>query len=303
MRHDKLEQQLSLLLLLTQGRSYTVGHICDMLRLSPRNVYYYLDFFRETGFIVEKREGGYCIDRSSPFLRQLIEHIEFTEEEVIALHRILNKVEEDAVVKNLKRKLARFYDLEILNDQQIVEQQAKAVNALAYAIKMRRMAVLRGYSSGHSQTQRDRLVEPFLLMNNNQDVRCYEPASKLNKTFKVARMQSVEVLEEEWKYKSRHRQTFTDVFMFSSNEPVEVTLRLGTLSANLFREEYPAAIPYLKREDDSHWLLRLPVSSYQGICRFVLGLFDDIEILGDDGFKQFLSEKIHHLTTFLPSTM
>ena len=95
MRHDKLEQQLSLLLLLTQGRSYTVGQICDMLRLSPRNVYYYLDFFRETGFIVEKREGGYCIDRSSPFLRQLIEHIEFTEEEVIAMHRILNKVEED----------------------------------------------------------------------------------------------------------------------------------------------------------------------------------------------------------------
>ena len=116
-------------------------------------------------------------------------------------------------------------------------------------------------------------------------------------------MQSVEVLEEEWKYKSRHRQTFTDVFMFSSDEPVEVTLRLGTLSANLFREEYPAAIPYLKRDDDSHWLLRLPVSSYQGICRFVLGLFDDIEILGDDGFRQFLSEKIHHLTTFLPSTM
>ena len=31
--------------------------------------------------------------------------------------------------------------------------------------------------------------------------------------------------------------------------------------------------------------------------------FDDIEILGDVGFKQFLSEKIHHLTTFLPSTI
>ena len=303
MRHDKLEQQLGLLLMLTQGRSYTVGQMCEMLRLSPRNVYYYLDFFRETGFIVEKREGGYCIDRSSPFLRQLTDNIAFTEEEVIAMYRILNKVEEDAVVRNLKRKLARFYDLDILNDQQLVEQQAKAVNALAYAIRMRKMAVLRGYSSGHSQTQRDRLVEPFLLMNNNQDVRCYEPSSKQNKTFKVARMQSVDVLDEEWKHKSRHKQAFMDVFMFSSENPVEVSLRMGTLAANLFREEYPAAIPYLKREDDSHWLLRLPVSSYQGICRFVLGLFDDVEILGDDGFKQFVSEKVHHLTTFLPSTM
>ena len=184
MRHDKLEQQLGLLLMLTQGRSYTVGQICEMFRLSPRNVYYYLDFFRETGFIVEKREGGYCIDRSSPFLRQLTDNIAFTEEEVIAMYRILNKVEEDAVVRNLKRKLARFYDLDILNDQQLVVQQAKAVNALAYAIRMRKMVVLRGYSSGHSQTQRDRLVEPFMLMNNNQDVRCYEPSSKQNKTLR-----------------------------------------------------------------------------------------------------------------------
>ena len=177
MRHDKLEMQLQLLLALSQNKSVTLDELCQRYGISRRSLYYYLDFYRDCGFIIEKQGAFYRIDRESPFFKQLIARISFTEEEAIAIMRILNKVEEDAIVKNIKRKLARFYDFDIQNDAQLSEQQAENVSALCQAVKLKRMAVLRGYSSAHSQTKRDRLVEPFLMMNHNQDVRCYELSS------------------------------------------------------------------------------------------------------------------------------
>ena len=46
--------------------------------------------------------------------------------------------------------------------------------------------------------------------------------------------------------------------------------------------------------DKAHWLLKLEVCSYIGIGRFVLGLYDDIKVLGDDGFKDYLKNKLEN---------
>ena len=292
MRHDKLEMQLQLMLALSQNNQYTAEQLCERFSISRRNFYYYIEFFRDCGFIVEKRGKHYCIDRESPFFRQLIERISFTEDEAVTLLRILNKVNEDALVRNIRQKLNRFYDFDVLNDAQLVEQRAQALSALSTAIRLKRMVVLKDYSSGHSKTVRDRLVEPFMLMNGNRDVRCYEPSSGMNKTFRLSRMKQVELLSDEWENEKRHVHLFIDAFMFSSEHPVTVTLRLDTLSANVLREEYPSAAVHMNPDGDSHFLLRLPVAGYQGIGRFVMGLFENIEVLGDNNFKAYLRDKI-----------
>ena len=129
-------------------------------------------------------------------------------------------------------------------------------------------------------------------MNNNNEVRCYEPSSGMNKTFKVSRMQGVQVLDSEWAYADRHRRMYTDVFMFSGEELMPVELALGPLSYNILREEYPQAMPYVADGGGGRHTLRLDVCSYAGIGRFVLGLYDDIQVLGGDGFKQYLAAKI-----------
>ncbi len=291
MRHDKLEMQLQLLLALSQNKSLTVDELSRRFGLSRRSLYYYLDFYRDCGFIVEKQGPYYRIDRESPFFKQLIARISFSEEEAIAIMRILNKVEEDALVRNIKRKLGRFYDFDIQNDSEFAEQQARNVSMLCQAIKLKRLAVLKGYSSGHSQTKKDRLVEPYLMMNGNQDVRCHELSSGMNKTFKLARMENVEMLDDEWIHEKEHRQMYTDIFMFSGEQRYTIDLRMGTLASNLLREEYPASIPFIEQEDERHWQLHLSVCSYRGIGRFVLGMFEDIQVLGDEGFKTYLKEK------------
>lgn len=68
MRHDKLEKELSLLLCLTENHNYTINELCEKLSLSRRMLYYYLESFRDWGFIVEKRGHYYSIDRRSPYL-------------------------------------------------------------------------------------------------------------------------------------------------------------------------------------------------------------------------------------------
>ncbi len=81
-------------------------------------------------------------------------------------------------------KLDRFYDLNILANPQLREQAAHHVGVLYDAIKRHRLVKIEGYSSPHSKSCTDRVVEPFLMMNNNNDVRCYELSSKMNKTFR-----------------------------------------------------------------------------------------------------------------------
>ena len=300
MRHDKLERELNLLLLLAGNRGYTIEQICYKMNISRRNFYYYLEFFRDCGFIVEKVSNLYSIDRDSPFFRRLPERIDFTEDEIITIRRLLKATtRKNAITANLLRKLERLYAFKILADDELREQSARNVSALHKAIKFKRMVVIQRYNSPHSKTVKNRLVEPFLLMNNNNEVRCYEPQSMMNKTFKVSRMGKVEVLDDEWANEGQHRMMYTDIFMFSSEEKHDAEMTLGPLSYNILKEEYPASKKYISKLPDNQWLLKLPVCSYAGIGRFVLGLYDDICVKGDEGFLEYLKEKIENMKSHL----
>ncbi len=298
MRHDKLERELTLILLMTENKRYTVQQLCERMNISKRTLYYYLDFFRDIGFIVEKKGTVYSLDKSSPFFTKLFRKVHFTEDEAITMRRVLESSgSHSAMVAHLKRKLDSLYDLNILADEQLREQQALNLSVIYDAIKYHRNVILHHYSSPHSNSVTDRIVEPFMLMNSNNEVRCYELTSGMNKTFKLSRMERVELLADEWQHEAQHRRLFTDIFMFSGEEQMHVTLRLGRLSYNLMLEEYPKAEVYITSQDNQHWLLDLDVCSYAGIGRFVLGLYEDISILGDEGFKDYISQQILKMQT------
>lgn len=295
MRHDKLERELRLLLLLAENHDYTTAEICDKIGISRRNFYYYLEFLRDSGFHVFKRGSCYCVGRDSPFFDHLVSRVSFTEDEAVLIRRLLDATGRDNVLAaNLKKKLNNFYDFKILAGDAPREQSARIIRTLYDAIKLKRQAVLCGYSSPHSGTTRDRFVEPFMLMNNNNEVRCFEPASGMNKTFKVSRMQDVRVLETEWTCEAHHREMFTDVFMFSGEELMPVEAVLGQLAYNVLTEEYPRAASCVTA-DGGRYRLRMNVCSYAGIGRFVLGLFDDIEVTGSDAFKAYLRGKVERM--------
>ena len=106
MRFDKLKKQLELLILLSDGRNYTVEELCERMGLSRRNFYYLLDFIKHAGFIVFKSQGYYHIDRRSPFFTQLLQTIQFTDKDVKTIHSVLTMAGNDSeMVNQLRQKL------------------------------------------------------------------------------------------------------------------------------------------------------------------------------------------------------
>ena len=282
------------MLLMTENRDYTVQQMCERLGISRRTLYYYIDFFRDSGFTVEKRGTCYSLDKNSQFFTRLFKKVHFTEDEAITMRRLLDRASDNSLhVQHLKNKLTRLYDLDILENVTLREQDADNVSTLYDAIKMKKTVILRNYSSPHSNTTANRVVEPFMFMDNNNEIRCYEIASGQNKTFKISRIESVMILADDQIHEARHKKVFTDIFMFSGEKRLPVTLRLGRLARNIMLEEYPqsAATP----DDASHWIVSLDVCSYLGISRFVLGLFESVEILGSEEFREYIRMKIDNM--------
>lgn len=294
MRHDKLGLQLELLLLLTENRQWTVDMICDHLDIQKRNLYYYLDFFKSANFGVQKRGGYYYISRQSPFISRLCDVVNFTDSEAITLRHVLDGADgNDLQVRSIKKKLERFFDFDIMEESRYNRHQALMVRRIYDAIYKERKIIIRDYSSPNSGSVTDRIVEPFLLFNGSHDLRAYELSSGVNKTFRISRMGDVEVLEEEWGNKAKHRQMFTDIFNFSGEQPVTVKILLDQLSYNVLIEEYPRAERFTHNEiDDKHWLFTPSVCSMLGIGRFVLGLYDHVKIIDSPELETYVHKKL-----------
>lgn len=291
------ERQLRLMVLLTQNREYTLDELCRKLDLSRRTLYRYLELFRDTGFEVVKRGNVFRLDKSSPFFKEITQLVHFSEDEALALRHALDQLSDtDVQVRRLRSKLERIYDFGILNVIEADPERAENLQNLYEAMKQHRQVVLHDYSSANSNRTGNRVVEPYLFFDGHHEVRCFELESRTNKTFKVSRIGRVEVLDLLWCNEEWHAQVYTDPFHFSGEKLSRVTLRLGRLSCNLLKEEYPRAARLLQADGDDRWLLTADVCSFQGIGRFVLGLLEDIEVVDSPDFRAFLQEKLQFLT-------
>ena len=296
MRHNKLDKELSLILLLSGSQWYTVEELCNMLQISSRSAYYYLNFLRDFGFVIEKAGTRWRISRQSPFLQRLSEVAGFTEDEAIIIRRLLEQADRDnAQIGRIKAKLERFYDLDILNNVQTNEEQSAIITTLYNAMKWKKMATLYTHSPPNSDTRRSRVVEPFTFLNDNKEVRCYEINSKMNKTFKISRIERAEVLDDAWANEHKHRNHYTDIFMFSGDTQHHVVLHLDRLAYNIITEEYPKSIDFIEQIGDSNWQLSIDVCSFKGIGRFVLGLSNHITAIENDDFKEYLRQQMESI--------
>ena len=291
------ERQLRLMVLLTQNREYTIEELSEKLDMSRRTLYRYLELFRDIGFRVEKRGNVYRLDKESPFFREITSLIHFTEDEALTLRRTLDMLSDtDMQVRHLRHKLERIYDFGIADAMQADPALAGNLSALYEAIKLHRQVMIHDYQSASSQSCTNRLVEPYLFLSNHNEVRCYELKSGQNKTFKVSRMGRVEVLDLLWCNEQHHTQVYTDLFHFSGETRYPVTLRLGVLSVNLLKEEYPQCVRWLQPDGKGHWLLHTEVCSLQGVARFVMGLYEDVEVIDSPELQQFLNRRVQELS-------
>lgn len=290
---------LDLIQAMTDGQNHTANELAEVLGTSVRNLYYTLDVLRVSGFEVVHEGRNYHLHPRSTFFQSIASAVDFTENEAVYLHGLLTAVEKDnAMASMLKRKLERYYSLKQYTDVRIQRHVYNNVTQLERAMRRKCVAILHGYSSPHSSTVTDRLVEPFAFLGDKSDVRAYELKSGVNKTFKVSRIDRVELVDTPWFNESKHKEVFTDMFMFAGEDKYRIRLRFDLLARNLMLEEYPHSISMITQEDEGHWIFEAELVSYVGISRFILGLFDHVEVLENDDLKAFLNEKMSHWKPF-----
>lgn len=297
MDQPKIERLLRLMMMLTANK-YTIEQLSNKLEMSPRTIYRYIDTFRNAGFLIKKNsDGRFRLDRESKYFKEISELVHFTEEEAYILKNAIESIDENNILKqNLKSKLYSVYNYKIIADCVVKGSNAKNVNSLVDAIELRQQVILKDYTSANSKTTTDRLVEPIGFTTNYIQLWAYEISSGETKTFKVSRIGGVEILEKEWEYESQHKKGYIDIFRMHGFNKFNIKLKLGVKAASLLKEEFPLAEKHLVEHTDNnnsrYYILDLDVCSYEGVGRFVLGLLDDIEVIGSEEFKIFLKQRI-----------
>lgn len=266
--------------LLTGNVSRTINQLAEEMKITPRTVYRYIDDIRDAGFVVNKLYGNvFAMGKVNRGLTDFNKLVYFTEEEAFIIAKLIEGIDNNnALKRDLQRKLASVYDSTSIGNYIGNTVNANNIEALSDAIKRHKQAILKQYESAHSDESRDRLVEPIEFTSNMIDVWAYDVHKRENLVFKVMRIHEVEVTENDWKFKPNHIVQRPDVFRMSGSLNESITLQLSTRAKSLLLEEYPLAEKDLQRVDGK-WILETTIHSVEGAGRFVIGLAAEICIL------------------------
>ena len=289
MDQTKITKLLRLMKLLTGNVSRTIDQLAVEMGITPRTIYRYIDTIRESGFVVNKLYGNvYAMGKVGRGLSDFNKLIYFTEEEAYIVAKMINGIDNNNVLKrDLQRKLASIYDSTSIAN--FIDNTATAANveALADAIKRRKQVVLKHYESAHSDEAKDRWVEPIEFTTNMIDIWAYDVENADNRMFKVARIQEVEVTDDDWAFKSMHKVQRPDLFRMTGSLNEIISLQLDTRAKSLLLEEFPLAEKELRRENGK-WILTTRINSLEGVTRFILGLAADIRILEGENLRDYI---------------
>ena len=275
--------------LLTGNVSRTIDQLAVEMGITPRTIYRYIDTIRESGFVVNKLYGNvYAMGKVGRGLSDFNKLIYFTEEEAYIVAKMINGIDNNNVLKrDLQRKLASIYDSTSIANYIDNTATAANVEALADAIKRRKQVVLKHYESAHSDEAKDRRVEPIEFTTNMIDIWAYDVENADNRMFKVARIQEVEVTDDDWAFKSMHKVQRPDLFRMTGSLNEIISLQLDTRAKSLLLEEFPLAEKELRRENGK-WILTTRINSLEGATRFILGLAADIKILEGENLRDYI---------------
>ena len=278
------------MLMLSSNVDYTTPELANNLNITPRTAFRYIRSFKDSGFVVQKRNGNV-----HKLLRMPVRNIDLSElihlspEEAHILHTLLMSLSGDSqVLINLEKKLTALFDATSITEIIGNRTAAESLMRLREAMDERTQVILKDYESGHTMTVSDRLVEPYGFSTNYCDVYAYEVATGLNKTFKVSRIGYVMPLQTEWKYSEHHEVIEPDCFRMNGKERIPVTLRMTLKAKNLLIEEYPLSAKYVSY-DGEWWWFRANVKDLAGVGRFVIGLADQIKVIWPESLISYIS--------------
>jgi proteasome accessory factor C len=278
---------------LLKGGGRTVDQLARQLETTQRTIYRYFKLLEELGFIIDQDfHGRYFIHQEegeNPEDR-------FTLEEVSILRQLVQTAGASHPLRGtILKKLAFHSEAKELPEQFLKLRVARMFRSISEAIEEKKQVILKNYHSANSQEIADRLVEPFQFGEGFQSVLALDTKDKQCKYFKLERIGEVVILDKPYKFEKLHEKSSTDIFGISGRKQTWITLRLSLRAYVLLREEYPLALTYLEKEETEEgktYLFHGPVLNFKGVGRFVMGLADEITIVGPPEFKTYIKDKI-----------
>jgi predicted DNA-binding transcriptional regulator YafY len=267
----------------------TIRQLAQRFDSSERTIYRYLSLLEEANFLIEQDfQNRYFIVTSEDDPSQA----QFSIEETKLIRKLIQGGAADNPLKNtLLKKLTLNSEIDSMPRLFVKARLGKFVDQLADSIRNKKQVILKNYHSANSNEVRDRLVEPIHFGDNYQSIMALDTHDKVCKQFKLDRIGEVVELDHSFAFEELHKTTTTDIFSFSGDSNAWVTLRLSMKAYLLLREEYPLSIPYVEKKED-HYQFHGPVASFEGIGRFVMGLLDEIQVVGTPAFIDFLKNKL-----------
>lgn len=287
---SRLETALKLLLYLSGSFGYSLKEIKERFSISERTAYRYLQTLKNVGFVLDHKDGYYKVNKNEGEGKSLGDLLHFSREEAWILNKAIHSIDDSTGIKNeLIKKLYSLYDFDrVIYPVLLNKENGENIHIIVEAIKNKNQILLKNYSSAKSGAISNRLVEPVSFSYNFNFIWCFEPESMENKLFKTYRIEKVEMQPKKWQYERRHREGKVDVFRMSSFKSLPVKLRLSNRARNLLCEEYPMAEDYILKVAENEFIFETQVCEYEGVGRFVMGLFDEIIVLESREFRSYL---------------
>lgn len=291
MDQPKLERLLRLMQMMSSNVNYTVDELAAILGTSYRSIYRYFDTFKECGFVVDKiRSNVYKLGKMPKTYVDFKKLIYFSEEEAYLINSLINGLSFGNMLKaNLKKKLSAIYSNTSIVQYTSRKESSESIEKLGVAIREKKKVILKSYESSHSNGVRDRYIEPFEFTTNCIDIWGYDIEKQENRVFKISRIGTVKIMEDDWTNEDKHQKSITDCFRISSFEQKPIKLELSMMAKNLLLEEYPLAEKDLRKEGDK-WILETMVSGMEGVGRFVIGLAHEINIVDSPALENHIRD-------------
>lgn len=186
-------------------------------------------------------------------------------------------------VNNESRLMPDEMRLELLNEKRKKDKgKAAHLSWLHKACQLKKCVILHDYHSSNSGEIKDRHIEPFKVLPEDNLVIGFDIDKKACRVFNLNRISHVELLENEnWGHTSMHQDTEIDAFHLSGNNDIKVSLKLDLLARNQLIEEFPRTKDKIECDanDNNTWYYNDTVRSVLGITRFYMGLAEHITIL------------------------
>ena len=283
----KLLRLFQIIAVLKSGH-WTIKQLADRFDTSERTIYRYINLLEEVDFLLEKDfENRFFIITTDDDPTQA----QFSIEETKLIKKLIQSGAQDNPLRSsLLKKLSLNSEMDSMPRLFLKVRLGQFVDQIAETIRNKNQIVLKNYHSANSNEIRDRLVEPIHFGDNYQSIIALDTQDKICKQFKLDRIGELIEIGTKYQHESLHKKNQTDIFGFTGDANTWITLYLSMRAYLLLREEYPLSIPYTERTENGYQF-HGPVSNFDGIGRFVLGLMDEIRIKGPDLFKIFIENK------------